>query len=114
MIHAQREFADKTQEEYRFYLSSKKETPAYFNTKVRGHWGIENQLHWHLDVSFGEDKSRTRMGNGAENHNTLRKIALQILQQTKDKHSIIERRKKAGWTDAYLIQILNNAFTKCV
>jgi predicted transposase YbfD/YdcC len=98
MVHAQREFSDRTQEEYRFYLSSKKETPSYFNVRVRRHWGIENQLHWHLDVSFEEDRSRTRMGNGAENHHTLRKIALQMLQQMNDKHSIKERRKKAGGT----------------
>lgn len=108
MIHAKREFADKTQEEYRFYLSSKKETPAYFNGRIREHWSIENQLHWHLDLSFDEDRSRTRVGNGAENHNTLRKIALQLLKQMNDKHSIKERRKKAGWTDTYLLQVLKN------
>jgi len=108
MIHAKREVADKTEEEYRFYLSSKKETPAYFNSRIREHWSIENQLHWHLDLSFDEDRSRTRLGNGAENHNTLRKIALQLLKQIKDKHSIKERRKKAGWTDTYLLQVLKN------
>lgn len=108
MIQAKRELVNKTEEEYRFYLSSKKETPAYFNSRIRGHWSIENQLHWHLDLSFDEDRSRTRMGNGAENHNTLRKIALQLLKGMDDKHSIKERRKKAGWTDAYLLKILNN------
>lgn len=108
MVHAKRELADKTEEEYRFYLSSKKETPAYFNSRIREHWSIENQLHWHLDLSFDEDKSRTRIGNGAENHNTLRKIALQLLKQMNDKHSIRERRKKAGWTDTYLLQVLKN------
>jgi predicted transposase YbfD/YdcC len=108
MIHARRELADKTEEEYRFYLSSKKETPVYFNGRIRQHWSIENQLHWHLDLSFDEDKSRTRMGNGAENHNTLRKMALQLLKAMNDKHSIRERRKKAGWTDTYLLQVLKN------
>ncbi len=114
MVHAQREFPERTQEEYRFYLSSKKQTPLYFNARVRSHWGIENQLHWHLDVSFEEDKSRTRMGNGAENHHTLRKIALQMLQQMNDKHSIKERRKKAGWNDTYLRHVLSSGFAKCV
>jgi predicted transposase YbfD/YdcC len=108
MLHAKREFTDKTEEEYRFYLSSKKETAMYFNTRIREHWSIENQLHWHLDLSFEEDKSKVRMGNGAENHNTLRKMALQLLKGMDDKHSIKERRKKAGWTDAYLLQILKN------
>jgi predicted transposase YbfD/YdcC len=108
MIHAERERSGKTEEEYRFYLSSRKQTPAYFNGRIREHGSIENQLHWHLDLSFDEDSSRVRMGNGAENHNTLRKMALQLLKQMNDKHSIRERRKKAGWTDAYLLQVLKN------
>jgi predicted transposase YbfD/YdcC len=109
MIHAKREIRDKVEEQYRFYLSSKAQTPHYFNSKIRAHWGIENKLHWHLDVSFNEDRSRTKMGNGAENHNTLRKISLQLLQQQKDKHSIKERRKKAGWNDQYLLNIIKNS-----
>lgn len=108
MIHAQRDFGDKIQEEYRFYLSSKHQTPQYFNHRIREHWSIENQLHWHLDVSFDEDKCRTKMGNGCENHNILRKIALQMIQQQNDKHSIKERRKKAGWNNQYLINIIKN------
>lgn len=108
MIHAQREIKDKIQEEYRFYLSSKDQDAKYFNQRIREHWSIENQLHWHLDISFDEDKCRTKMGNGCENHNTLRKMALQMLQQQKDKHSIKERRKKAGWNDHYLLNIIKN------
>lgn len=61
-----------------------------------------------LDVSFDEDSCRTKMGNGAENHNTLRKMVLQMLQQKQDKHSIKERRKKAGWNNQYLIEIITN------
>jgi predicted transposase YbfD/YdcC len=79
MIHAKRELAHKTEEEYRFYLSSKNQNAKYFNKRIRQHWSIENQLHWHLDVSFDEDRCRTKMGNGCENHNTLRKMALQAL-----------------------------------
>ena len=114
MIHAKRELSHKTQEEYRFYLSSKDQNAKYFNQRVRQHWSIENQLHWHLDISFDEDRCRTKMGNGCENHNTLRKIALQALQQQKDKHSVKERRKKAGWNDQYLINIIKNTQNKCV
>lgn len=106
MIHAIREFEDKVQEEYRFYLSDKKESPQYFNEKVREHWSVENHLHWHLDVSFNEDKCRTKTKYGAENRNTLRKLALQMLKQVKDKHSIAVRRKKASWDDQYLMNIL--------
>jgi predicted transposase YbfD/YdcC len=114
MVHAKREFDTNIEEEYRFYISSKKETPTYFNKRIRAHWGIENHLHWHLDVSFDEDKSKTRMGNGAENHHTLRKLALQMMQQMTDKHSMKERRKKAGWNNDYLLQILAAGFPKCV
>ena len=111
MIHARREMAGVAEEQFRFYLSSKNETARYFNKRVRGHWSVENLLHWHLDLSFNEDNSKTRMGNGAENHNTLRKIALQILQQQNDKHSIRERRKKAGWNNQYLADVIQNGFT---
>lgn len=114
MIHAQREIKDKVQQEYRFYLSSKDQDAKYFNQRVREHWSIENQLHWHLDISFDEDRCRTKMGNGCENHNTLRKMALQMLQQQKDKHSIKERRKKAGWNDQYLLNIIKIDYNKCV
>ena len=106
MVHAVRETSNKRQEEYRFYLSDRQASPAYFNEKVREHWSIENQLHWHLDVSFTEDQCRTRTKNGAENRNTLRKLALQLLKQVNDKHSIKVRRKKAGWDDDYLMQIM--------
>ena len=106
MVHAVRETGSKQQEEYRFYLSDRQASPAYFNEKVREHWTIENQLHWHLDVSFAEDRCRTNTKNGAENRNTLRKLALQLLKQMDDKHSIRVRRKKAGWDDEYLMQIM--------
>lgn len=114
MVHATREIRGQLQEENRFYLSSKDQSPKYFNHRIREHWSIENQLHWHLDVSFNEDRCRTKMGNGCENHNTLRKITLQMLQQQNDKHSIKVRRKKAGWNDKYLMEIINNATNKCV
>jgi predicted transposase YbfD/YdcC len=110
MIHAKREVKEVVEENFRFYLSSKDQNASYFNKTIRGHWGIENDLHWQLDLTFGEDSAKTRMGNGAENHNTLRKIALQILQQQNDKHSVKERRKKAGWNDKYLVKIIQNSF----
>lgn len=106
MVHAVRETDTKQEEEYRFYLSDMAESPAYFNRRVREHWSVENQLHWQLDVSFDEDCCRTNTKNGAENRNTLRKLSLQLLKQMDDKHSIKVRRKKAGWDEDYLIQII--------
>ena len=108
MVHAVRETDTKRQEEYRYYLSDVAQSPAYFNRKVREHWGVENHLHWQLDVSFNEDHCRTHTKNGAENRNTLRKLSLQLLKQMDDKHSIKVRRKKAGWDDDYLTQIIRH------
>ncbi|MDF9795957.1 putative transposase YbfD/YdcC [Catalinimonas alkaloidigena] len=106
MIEAHREKNGKTTLEKRFYLSSLKASTKEFNQLVRNHWSIENQLHWKLDVIFREDSSRTKSGNAAENLTTARKLALQLLHQIKDKESIKNRRKIAGWDDHYLIRIL--------
>ena len=76
------------------------------------HWRIENELHWFLDLVFYEDSSTTRKDNGAENLSTLRKLALQILRQTDDKHSIHHRRMKAARNQSYLLYVLQNAFNK--
>ncbi|MFN0201379.1 MAG: ISAs1 family transposase, partial [Bacteroidia bacterium] len=74
--------------EQRFFISSEKEipkinNPLYFNKLVRGHWGIENHLHWHLDVTFREDKSRARDKFAPQNLAILRKLALQLIQNAK-------------------------------
>ena len=74
---------------------------------IRAHWGIENQLHWSLDVSFGEDASRVRQERAAENLSRLRRMALNLLKQEKStKVGIAAKRKKAGWSNAYLIKVL--------
>jgi predicted transposase YbfD/YdcC len=65
---------------------------------VRGHWGIENQLHWSLDMTFGEDHSRIRQGHAAENAGLLRRLALSILKQdTWYSNSLRGKRLRAGW-----------------
>ncbi|MDR2928014.1 MAG: ISAs1 family transposase, partial [Cytophagaceae bacterium] len=69
----------------------------------RGHWGIENHLHWHLDVTFKEDRCRARKGYAPENLSTLRKFALQIIKEhNKDKLSLRKRRLKAAYDLKYL------------
>jgi predicted transposase YbfD/YdcC len=73
---------------------------------IRGHWGIENGLHWCLDVSFREDESRTVSGHAAANLGMLRRVALSLLKRAGTKGSIRTRRMKAGWDDDYLIQVL--------
>ncbi len=74
---------------------------------VRGHWGIENQLHWVLDIAFREDESRLRKGNGAQNFAVLRHIALNLLKQERTcKRGIKTKRLKAGWNLDYLSKVL--------
>jgi predicted transposase YbfD/YdcC len=92
--------------ETRYYISSLDHTPTQFNTNIRGHWGIENNLHWALDVVLNEDACRVRKGNAPENLNTLRKIVLQILQNVSDKRSLKIRRKTAGWDDEYALNMV--------
>nr|WP_262918081.1 ISAs1 family transposase [Pontibacter sp. E15-1] len=108
MVEAGREKQGQLTEQTRFYLSSLEADAQTFNRLVRNHWGIENKLHWMLDVYFAEDRCRTRKGNGADNTATLRKMALQVLNQQKDKESIKSRRKMAGWNDQYLLTMIQN------
>lgn len=74
---------------------------------VRAHWGVENQLHWRLDVVFHEDQSRLRTGHGAQNMSRLRRIALNVLQHdTSEKMGVKNKRLMAGWDHRYLLRLL--------
>jgi predicted transposase YbfD/YdcC len=92
--------------EVRYYISSRKASAKAFAASIRDHWGIENGLHWVLDVCFGDDASRVRTGHGPENFALLRRLALAVLSQQQDKHSIRGRRLMAGWDNSYLEQLL--------
>jgi predicted transposase YbfD/YdcC len=76
---------------------------------VRGHWHIENRLHWVLDVVMDEDQSRARMDHAPENLARLRRFALNLLRANPDKGSTRGKIKRAGWDDAFLLKILSNA-----
>lgn len=90
-----------------YYISSRRAEAKDFNLLVRGHWSIENQLHWVLDVSFNEDQARARAGFAAENFALLRKIALNLIrQQTFDKRGVKQRRLCSAWNDDYLLRLL--------
>jgi hypothetical protein len=96
----------------RYYISSHQGNAAFFNHAVRAHWGIENKLHWTLDVAFGEDKSTKQAGNAAENFSFINKITLNLLKQYDDKRgaqqvSIKTKRKKCGWDKDYLCNSQN-------
>ena len=91
----------------RYYILSKKLSGEAFANAVRNHWGIENSLHWQLDVTFGEDQCRIRRGHGDENFSTLRRTALSLLKkETSAKCGIKNKRLTAGWDDNYLEKVV--------
>ena len=73
---------------------------------MRGHWGIENSLHWVLDVVFAEDHSRVRKDHGPENFGLLRRMAISMLKAERSKGSIQVKRLKAGWDNEFLEKVL--------
>jgi predicted transposase YbfD/YdcC len=107
-VEAVRQINGKTSTERRYYIASNKTVTAQAAAEsIRGHWGIENQLHWSLDMSFNEDASRIRKGRGAENFSRLRRIALNLLQrETSRKVGIKTKRLVAGWDHDYLLGLL--------
>ena len=94
--------------ERRYFITSRPGTDAAgLLAAVRGHWAVENKLHWQLDVSFGEDQCRVRTGHGAENLSRLRRLALNLLKRDKSiKVGIHAKRLKAGWDEHYLLRLL--------
>lgn len=96
----------KTTSEVRYYISSLGMSVKRFARYIRGHWAIENTLHWCLDVTFREDESRVRDRNSADNLAWLKRFSLSLLKQQKDKYSIAMRRRVAGWNSDYLAKVL--------
>lgn len=97
----------KTTLEIRYYILSKKLSARRFATAVRGHWGIENRLHWQLDVTFGEDQSRVRRGHADANLSILRRTALSLLKNNHSKKvGIKNKRLCAGWDENYMLEVL--------
>jgi predicted transposase YbfD/YdcC len=107
MVEARREVGDMVQVETRYFLTSLPAQGVRFAQAVRQHWGIENSLHWVLDVSFDEDACRIRKDKGAQTFAVLRHIALNLLRrEPHHKRGIKARRKRAGWDRDYLVQVL--------
>ena len=98
----------KESSEVRYFISSLDVGVKNFAQAVRGHWAIENKLHWTLDVTFNEDQSRIRKDHGAENFALLRRFVLSIIKLDKSKGSMRSKRKKAGWSEDYLLSLLKS------
>lgn len=107
-VAARAELKDRGRFETRYYVSSAALSAERAAQAVRGHWAIENSLHWVLDVTFGDDQSRLRRGHGAKNMAVVRHFAINLARAIKDKRSIKLRRKRAGWDPKYLATILGH------
>ena len=110
-IESIREFKNsnkKPEKSTRYYISSLNNKAIEYQHNIRSHWGIENKLHWTLDVAFSEDSSRKRNENAAQNYSILLKIALNLLKNENTvKQGIAGKRLKAGWNEEYLLKVLN-------
>jgi predicted transposase YbfD/YdcC len=107
MVRSERRLNGKTSVEERFYISSIDGNAKTFAYAVRGHWGVENSVHWLLDVVFREDECRISVGKGAENLAVLRHIALNVLQQDRSsKQSLKQKRFRAALDPNYLLRLL--------
>jgi predicted transposase YbfD/YdcC len=107
MVESRREVEQSVTIDTRLFITSLPCDGVVFAQAVRQHWGIENSLHWVLDVSFAEDACRIRKDQGAQNFSVLRHIALNLLRREgRHKRGIKARRKRAGWDRGYLLQVL--------
>lgn len=108
VVVRERTAGDKNSCEKHYYISSRRMTAEQFLKVIRGHWGIENSLHWILDVVFDEDRSRVRKDHGPENLALLRRLAVSLLKAEGSKGSIRGKRLIAGWNNDFMERVLAN------
>lgn len=90
----------------RYFINSIPADAKRFASAVRGHWGVENPLHWRLDVIFGDDASRIRKANGAAIMTSIRHLCMNLFQQESSSLSLAKKRKKAAWSDQYRAKVI--------
>lgn len=106
MVKRERQLWNKTTHEVCFYITSLAADATLLAQAIRAHWGIENSLHWVLDVTFQEDSSRIRTGHGPENMGLLRRLALNLLNREPSKQSLKQKRYRAAMDNDFVIQVL--------
>ncbi len=106
MCSSERTVNGKTSNETRYFIGSKKASARYYGYTLRKHWGIENNLHWQMDVSFAEDANHTVARQAAANLALLRKVALSLLKRHPSKEGIGNKRQQAGWDMPFLEEVL--------
>jgi predicted transposase YbfD/YdcC len=107
MCYCERTVKGHTSTEIRYFIGDKRASAKYYGTGLRQHWGIENHLHWQLDVNFGEDHNRVQKRNGAENLALIRRLTLTLLQAHPAKMSIAKKRFAAALDTDFLEEILH-------
>ena len=105
-VNREREVGGKRTQTTHYYLTRHRGTAEELGDRARGHWGIENQLHWALDVAFREDESRTRAGHAGANLAMIRRVAVSLLRRADAKGSLHTRRLMAAWDDEFLLKVV--------
>jgi predicted transposase YbfD/YdcC len=107
LVSERQELGKEKTVEARYYIGSRAAKAKVYTNSIRSHWGIENGLHWVLDVSFDEDQCRMRTDNSPENMALLRRLALCLLKKHRGKGSIRGKRLQSGWNDEFLLEVLS-------
>jgi len=110
MVKRERHLWNQTTTEVCFYITSLAVDATVLARAIRSHWGIENSLHWVLDVTFGEDHNRLRTGHTPENVGLLRRLSLNLLKREPSKQSIAMKRYRAAMDNDFLLQVLVSPF----
>jgi len=109
ICYSQRTIGDQISEETRYFIGSRQASARTYGEALRHHWGIENNLHWQLDVTFAEDRSRIHARKGAENFDLLRKLALVLLKRHSAKESIACKRLHAALDVDFLEEVIQQS-----